>query len=164
MSTTLVLSVPHTGTRFVLRQLFDEHNNPDVVNWHINENIKLLGEKIAEFDQVIVPLRDPMQTALSWKRREERLGPRMDKLTRRLEILATFVDELKPWWIPIDTDDRDTHIGAINAGLGLDLDPGDWSRIGHFQKNQDAELTDDERELVQACLDKHQAFFGRWYP
>jgi len=153
----LVLSIMHGGTHFVKDHLLK--GCPVKYN-HIGEEPDAIAERSATLFPIFVPLRHPLSIALTWLRR----GQKVDWLPVPLELLATEIDALNPWYIPLDTPDRDSYIEAINSELSMNLDPQGWPLIGHDPHvDTRLELSEEQLSPIREVLERHSNFFGRWY-
>jgi len=127
---------------------------------HLGEEPEKMAKDIEELSPIFVPIRHPLSIARTWLRR----GCRMEWLPEALELLATEMDPINPWYVPIDTPDRDSYIDRINSTLGWGLDPAGWPLVGHNPVNSQMDLSKDQRDLLQLVFEKHSEFFSRWYP
>jgi len=151
----LVLSIPHTGTRFVKNHLLRGRVNRYA---HIGET--QMFEHIAKkYSPIFVPMRHPVETARSWHRKVRDI----QGLPALFDLLTTTVNDLAPWYVPIDSKDRDQNIACINVSLGWDLNPDSWPVIGADPYPGTRELDLNEYPEVQESIAKHLQFFSRWY-
>jgi hypothetical protein len=81
-------------------------------------------------------------------------------------MLATQIDELHPYYLPIDVPEfRDICIGIINQDFDWELDPKGWPIIGKggLEEYSDKELTNEHHAMLDPVIQEHSDFFGRWY-
>jgi len=127
---------------------------------HLGEEPGKMAKDIEELSPIFVPIRHPLSIARTWLRR----GDHVKWLPIALELLATEMDPINPWYIPLDTPDRDSYIEEINLALGWGLDPAGWPLIGHNPVNSEQELQEEHRDLLKPVLRKYEEFFRRWHP
>jgi len=156
-SRCLVLSVMHGGTQIVMHHLL---KGRPIRYYHLGEEPEKMAMDIKALPNIFVPVRHPLSIARTWLRR----GQRMEWLPEALELLATEMDPINPWYIPVDTPDRDSYVDSVNKALGWDLDPAGWPLIGHDPVNSERELQEEHISLLKPVLGKHEEFFRRWHP
>lgn len=127
----------HSGTRFLIDLFRREgfvHNNtpflvggPDiVVQVHFGQKNWQAFEELVE-DRgfpIVIPVRRLHSVFLSWEAR----GKNTDLLDERIGLMTEW-SERSPYWLPIDSDDRDEWLDEVRDGLGLKLET-DWPIIG----------------------------------
>jgi hypothetical protein len=120
-----VLSVPHTGTRFITEVL--RNAGLDVVQVHFNGMYApvIWENKVPP----IVPIRDKQATIDSWTRRD-RHDPPFDKTWQEME---EFVEDFEPLEIHIDNPARrEDDLKAISEQFGVPLEADFSVKVGHF--------------------------------
>ena len=148
----LVLSIEHSGTRFVKNHLLRGHwNRYQHLVPHQREYIERMP---GMYEFTFVPLRAPMEIARSWARK----GMSMKLLADRFEMLATMFDSQEPLWIPLDSPDREEYLEAARSATGLDLDPRGWPRVG---QDRSVPSYDEARALLQTA--KIKKFFSEGF-
>lgn len=153
----LILSIMHSGTHFIKDHLLKDR---PVKYHHIGEEVDDMLRKAEAEPNLLVPMRHPLATATTWKRRARP----MDWMPECFELLATVVAALDVWYIPLDVSDRDSYIDAINSSLGWNMDPAGWPLIGHLPQHRTWELDEADRDILIPVLEKHSEFWMRWYP
>ena len=129
-----VLSLPtvkHTGSNFVLSLLGGEYLN--IKRGYVGEGVYFdhlwphkrgLWKPLLDQMPCIVPLRHPDAVAGTWAARNRDLND-LIREWRELEWLSA---NYAPYFLPVDTSDRDQHLQRINEGLGLSLKT-DWEPV-----------------------------------
>ena len=156
MNRNLILSVEHSGTRFVRNHLLRGHVN----SYHhlVPAHRQFLEGLFSKYRNVFVPLRHPLQIAWSWARK----GLALQLLPGRFDFLASL-QQRSPIWVPVDASDRMNYIHEARRRTGLELDPGDWPKVGHDRANLGYRLTDDDLAIVRPAIERHAQFFERFY-
>lgn len=115
-------SIRHTGTRF-MRDLLKRQ---EFISRHIGE--KFLDDLEPHINNnIIIPMRKLNKVIHSWEKRQLNLN----ELHSAFSILADRYHD-RAFYLPIDADDRDERLKALNAKFGLDLTT-DWTLIGTAQ-------------------------------
>ena len=154
----VVVSVPHSGTQFVFKQLLGwlepEIRNParsadkhGKIWFHVDPDRLVELRSLTDYPW-IVPMRHPLRIGESWKGRHKRL----DRLVELLEIQRNFVHQFNPLYLPIDAANRQDFLTEINQRLGTELET-DWANFtstGHWDWLDEA-----EREMLMPYV--------RWY-
>lgn len=156
MKDNLILSVEHSGTRFVRNHLLRGHVN----SYHhlVPAHRQFLIGLIPQYRHVFVPLRHPLEIAWSWARKNMPL----QLLVGRFDFLAALA-QYSPIWIPVDALRRMNYIREAEQRTGMELNPGDWPKVGHDRSNLDYQLTDDDLKIVTPAINRHAGFFQRFY-
>jgi hypothetical protein len=153
----LVLSVEHSGTRFVKNHLLRGHERS---YYHLRPHYQdFLRTVVEKYQFVFVPLRHPLEIARSWSKR----GMSLEMLAERFDCLSEFFDSYDPLWIPVDSPIRDHFVEIARCRVGIDLDPGKWPLVGHEVAKADHRMTADELELIAPSIKRNQKFFERFY-
>jgi len=154
--TLLLASVYHTGTRFCRESLFRDFSfgsqaigsQAEATNIHIEPvHIKSLQHWLNTADHVVVPLRNPLLVAASWKAR----GMELAALEEQWQTMVDVVMPHDPIYLPIDHPDRCLYLEALNQRIGLDLTT-DWQPVGRRLPHEminDEPLTDNERQQAE---------------
>ena len=125
-----ILSVPHTGTRFLKDLLKAPHN-------HVTQaNVK---ERIRAKPIVCVPLRDPRKVWESWVTRHNSGTHSPDELyfeyERNWRLLEGY-DKLKHmYYLPVDHKDRELYLELMARVTNKDL-VTHWDPVGHEEPNK----------------------------
>jgi hypothetical protein len=153
----LILSVEHSGTRFVKNHLL----RGCLTRYHhlTPYHAAFIRQLIPRFDNLFVPMRNPFEVARSWARK----GMTLPLLPGRFDFLASLTN-YDPIWIPVDAQNRVDYIAEAVRRTGLQLDPGDWPKIGQDRSNMDYQMTDSELAIVLPTIQKHGDFFRQFYP
>ena len=143
----VLASVPHSGSRFVLKLL------PQPVFFrHVYEGESI--EQIVALSRaypVVVPLRHPLAVAQSWKDRGKPIAshPKHEPMVAMWRTLIDVVDPLYPRYLPIDVPDRDAYFAGLET---------DWVPVK--DSNPHVPLTDEDRAAVSELL--ADPFFARF--
>ncbi len=168
----LVASVHHTGTNFVMKDLLRSYklthasirvigDNPfHKTQLHIQKRYTSELAYWLPRSKVIVPIRHPVDVALSWKRRLKDLN----EMKAQFEMLLSVVDDYNPAYLPIDAMDRDWWLSQLNQRFSTNLSTN-WDVIGSKAqppaRHWKAQLTDDEYELASGIAS--WSFFDQFY-
>lgn len=146
------LSVMHTGSKFLFNHLLRdvkmewEHKhigaNEDVNGW--------LHER-----PCLVPMRHPEAVAVS---HYTRYGS-VDKMCHGFRQLVKFADPLGPYYLPLDTDDRQDYLDRINERFGLSLQTR-WPIIGSCWERK--ELPSSAQAQLDDLTLELSSFFGKF--
>lgn len=155
----LILSVEHSGTRFVKNHLL--HQNWSRYQHLVPHQREYIERMPGMYDFTFVPLRAPMEIARSWARKAKPMG----LLAERLEMLATMFEDEEPLWIPIDTPDRDEYVQRASEATGLDLDPRGWPKVGQDRTNNGIVSSGEKLKAlaVLPAICENLEFFNRFY-
>jgi hypothetical protein len=151
----LVASVPHSGSRFVLKLL-----GKPAFFWHVyqGESLEYITE-LGKFCPVVVPLRHPRAVAQSWVNRGKpiRTHAKHEAMCVMFRTLIDVVDKLKPLYLPVDVPNRDEYLSALK-GVAGELHTN-WEPVtdGLPQK---ALSEDDELAVSELLADPFFARFG----
>ena len=162
----VVASVHHTGTHFVVDELFKgwrhyamSYGNikgpigDGVTRIHIDKDQSIYLPRWMEHQPLVVPMRHPASVVESWLARDKPIEP----LLPQWEMLKTMVDPARPIYLPLDVPDRDRWLGELNGKLGLKLQT-DWPVIMSCGKS--AVLSDVHRAAVVEVM--ADGFFDRF--
>lgn len=78
---------------------------------------------IGRFPLIVIPLRDPAATALSWARRSEDFGHFVEQWRNLISL-----SEHDPLYVPIDRPDRQNYLDAVAGAIGAELST-DWAPV-----------------------------------
>ena len=154
----LVLSVEHSGTRFVKNTLLRGHSR--AYHHLVPKHRQFISQLRDKHEFVLVPLRHPMEIARSWARRGMNLG----HLALRFDMLRTMFEVKEPLWIPVDIEERDEYVEKAIKATGAKLTPAGWPRVGHERANEDYMMTEDEISTIMPAVERNLDFFERFYP
>ena len=87
------------------------HTEPD--------NVPLIREKAESEGPLILAMRHPVDVAKSWIKRSKTLDDTFKSMWRTLFGLKAEI--LDSFWLPVDVDDRDEYLKAIEKRVGLSL-------------------------------------------
>ena len=134
MNVIVLPAVQHTGSRFVNNDLLKDydpatfHEEPTgktVYHDHLGSNrVPSKFTKLLDKYPAIVPLRHPRRVFKSWIDRKQNIIDCIDEW----ENLLKYIDPYDPYYLPIDSIDRDIYLGWINKKL--EVSPVDWRPRG----------------------------------
>lgn len=149
-----VISVPHTGTRFMFGLLNCHHK-------HIYEDWTTLEEEVKDHI-IVVPLRDPKLVWQSWINwiqpnastlRAGDIVMRLKNFQNCWERLGELHCKHKVYYVPIDHPDRNKYIKILSTALQERIEP-DWSnKIGHYEPTQENKLWQETAEYPKIDWD-----------
>jgi len=114
-----VVSIPHTGTRFLLELL--KFNKGFVHVDHAQAKPRILDKQV-----VICPLRDPLKVWVSWHKRNES-REKFRYCWHRMNEL----DAVRPiFYFPVDVPQRDFYLSLLANMIGQELTTT-WEPVGH---------------------------------
>ena len=119
---TTVMSVPSTGTNFVLQLLRSHGIEVGAAHWKRNHD--------TPDGLIISPIRDPRAKWDTWVRANR--GPPFTGLVdfeyswSRLD--ACYLAHNDFYLLPVDSPDRDEYLARLSVRLGVELHT-DWSRV-----------------------------------
>ena len=122
-STVMVLSVPHTGTRFAKRVL---QQRCKVRPIHVTDSEEVIEQRLSECAFVVMPIRNPEDCWRGWYKRGRGDAEKFVAAWRAYQVWA---DRTDPMILPIDTPSRKDYLGQIEQALGTTL-PTDWQPVG----------------------------------
>ncbi len=132
-----VVSVPHTGSRFVLTLFTGERKL-----YHIGQEY---GPK-----PWIIPLRHPHAVGESWKGRDIAGGTLKGGRRKTIGLLAEMFGQLpEGLYLPVDSTNRQQFLDRINAELGTHIET-DWKY--REPSGPRATLTDVERAQLTGAV------------
>lgn len=132
----------------------DLPNGKCVYSRHIGER----DEHEADQEIKVIPLRRLDRIIVSWERREKDLSELKDRLDR----LLSKYDPQNPYYIPIDSPDRDRYWDIMNTDLNLEIVP-QWCVIS--EKDSMNATFDDikDKDTAQELINEYSGFFSRFY-
>jgi hypothetical protein len=161
----VIASVPHSGSHFAVETvgLPLRSRAPGGVAyanlWHVysGESLKYIKEN-AEGGMVVVPLRHPLAVAQSWANRGKPIAehPVHEPMIRLWRNLIEHVVPLKPYYLPVDIEKRETYLKRLGKALGREIKTT-WHRVSHHPVERAAQLFDDDIEAVLDLI-KHPFF------
>jgi hypothetical protein len=172
-------SIQHTGTHFVRTHHLGKYERLEISEpvprcwWrgdyvyqaHLMDGHMEYWPEILLKVPAIVPLRHPYLVFETWKRESAKGVPGREPeiLVRYWETLINEIDRYNPFYLPIDSPNREEYVGRINKVLRLDLSmrfPVIHSKQGTGELTpNDVEVNSITNELV----DRHKTFFERFY-
>jgi len=174
----LLLSIQHNGTQFTrylllsalkqlpLEQIPARLDPADKLRYdHIEERSFEYYAELARETLTVVPLRHPAEVVRSWSWRYgvERRKDMFDRLPDRYDWLVNHIDKANPYYLPVDSEQRDAWLGALRVATGLDL-VTDWAPLGHAQDRPDSQpVVPGERDLLDFIKTRYADFFNRFY-
>ena len=170
----IVPTIRNTGSHFVLRLLGKQHPaKADILTWrgldrmepdsvifdHVFPHQKHLFLPLIENNITIIPLRHPYLTQKSWSDRNHEKSD----LVGMWETMANDIAPLNPFFLPLDVDDRQDYLDALNDATGLGLKT-DWKPHGVKHNNFKLRYTDIEpTEKILALCEEIKPFLDRFY-
>lgn len=169
----IVPTVKHTGSHFIRDDLLRDYEKVPLKGPHsyIMENIEgvktkrkiseaalmdhLIYSKVQQFQKLITkdgnicitPLRHPKLVAKSWLDKGLELKPDFYQMWTSLIDLEQFLvkKDSKIYFLPLDVDDREDYLEALNEGTGLGLHTN-WEATGENAKLRYNDVT--YKELI----------------
>ena len=128
------------------------------MNRHVGE--KSLPQADPYIDNnLIIPLRRLDRVIVSWERR----GMELDWLGRLFGELIEKYDHRNPYYLPIDSDNRDNYLNKINEGMGTNFET-DWPVIASDKGSSNSEYNDIiNKEYANILINEYEWFFNRFY-
>ena len=149
----VVLSVPHSGTRFINRVIRRAGGDTNIVHAGTVER----ANELTEADVVVCAVRHPIHTYLSWKRRRRSLTL-LPKCFERLEAKEGALSVL---FLCVDGEKREQQLEAISEKTGLEL-LTDWTPFRGLDRQwRHRHLDAEETSAAEAIYSKHKALFLR---
>lgn len=111
MTHKIIVSVPHTGTRFLQKRFGIAHHVHTHSNW-----VKIMNE--IQDRQIVSPLRHPKDVWRSWCRR------------RHADDLTNWVSQFFIAWGNLHTLDQMYDIDFVCVDKGEDSRITDWQKVG----------------------------------
>lgn len=141
-----IASVHHTGTQFTEKILLDagygptdkpekggNKENNDYHRAHIAHSVQTeLKDWLERKFPLIVPLRHPVDVAMSWKARKKPIK----QMVAQFELLQELVLPYNPYLLPIDHDMRDIYFQVIRENIDANLKT-DWAIWKSKRKGSD---------------------------
>ena len=150
----VIVSVRHTGTRFVREHLID----CEYMNRHLGEKSLTQIDSLID-NNLIIPLRRLDRVIVSWERR----GMELDWLGRLFHELIEKYDHQNPYYLPIDSESRDDYLKALNEGMGTDFQT-DWPVVGSDKNSSQSSYKDIiNKEYANILINEFDQFFSRFY-
>lgn len=118
-----VVSIPHTGTRF-LREVLTTNSNHVGGGWQKKDNI-------FQMCHVFSPMRNPTAVWDSWMKRLGSGGRSLKQFNLCWEDLGRLDRCYPVHFIHLDLPDRDNELGAASELLGESLTANWASMVGH---------------------------------
>lgn len=160
-------TIQHTGTKFIASMFkyhqagFLEEDLGDTMHvGHISlgqiVNIEAL---LDEGLPVVIPLRHPYLVYESWIRRDKQIH----ELVTNWHLLVDRIDKYNPYYVAIDSRDREDMLDDVNRGLGLRLET-DWSPVNVVSNTYMMRPRDiDPPPVIIKLADDIKGFLGRFY-
>jgi hypothetical protein len=145
-------SVMHTGSKFLCTHLLRGFEG----QWqakHIDGESDIRW--LAAEKPCIIPMRNPRSVAVSHFTRYGDIG----RMCAGFRALAQDIDPLGPYYLPLDTDDRQDYLDKINDEFGLSLETR-WPIIGSCWEKK--ELSCEAQAQLDELIDELQPFFARF--
>lgn len=125
-----VPTIQHTGTHLIAKKfgpgyhwasMNEDTDRKAIFVGHISDGqLEFIKARLHDTPAVI-PLRHPYRVAESWTRR----GMDLTRLCRYFRLLVDEIDPFDPFYIAIDTPERDSQLEQVNQALNLSL-PTTW--------------------------------------
>lgn len=137
-----ILSVQHTGTRFLVHEL----NCPRAVEHTYPNNAKRVAKLIASRPTIVVPLRHPARVYESWVRRERRIH----ELAEQYAVMMSLSQKFDFKYVDVEAAGKDP-IGSNVGTAGIEITHGMITRVPpdildwYAEKLQDAVTLDELR-------------------
>lgn len=142
MADYFVMSVQHTGTRFLVDLL-------GCKGAHVQHIHGVEGEKL-EGKTMVVPLRHPRAIAESWHNRGKSC---LDLVDRFKELIEDYEGEYVV--LPIDNEEREANLAALGDYKT------NWKPIGHY--NGRSSWSPTFQEGYDLLIEKYGEWFGQYY-
>lgn len=163
-------TIPHTGSYLVADGLFGgfkrlglnskPENGCKYFDHLFLHKIDAWKGKMEAYPSII-PLRHPILTAVSWARRNRDLG----EMCVMWYVLVEQLDRYNPYYIPVDSPNRNDWLDRLNKGLRLDLSTN-WPIINSKHNTFEATIEDipeDNREQIERLCKNLDDFLSRFY-
>lgn len=167
----IVPTIRHSGSHFVVNLL--GYDIKQTFNWkqagkarpdslifdHISPHRIGIITGLVSKHLTIIPLRHPFLIEKSWDDRNKD----KEDLYQSFKTLINDIDPYEPFYLPLDTRDRETCLNAIRAATGLTL-ATDWMPQGVKHNNYDLRHKDVQPSLkMQEFYTEYRTFFDRFY-
>lgn len=96
----IVASVPHSGSRSLLKHLGEPFVSPDKL-WHFGYHDHLIKTHVGALH---IPLRHPVDIAVSWMNRNK-------EIAEMVRCMGVMVDYVHPLCVAYKTEDLDHKVG-----------------------------------------------------
>lgn len=162
----VVVSVHHTGTNLVYDQIlrafrpraggaeyFERGMPHGKLRIHCEGRFVETLERFLPFP-IVVPMRHPEAVFRSWKSRAKSVNA----LMMQYEMLKAFIAPAEPFYLPIDTPDRDEYLDKLSKLTGKHIHSR-WPVVSSCGKT--AELNDNEMNMVRSVMS--DGFFDPFY-
>lgn len=152
----LVVSVPHTATRFLVNLLGIPFNN-QFHTWRYHN--PACQAAMASGMLIAAPMRHPHEVWRSWFARGRwGRGDSERNFWLCFDNLHRWSQEHEFHWLPVDAEDRDEYLKALSGALGRPLST-DWRALGAMEgKRTDDGLMPDLSRLWD------YPFIRKFYP
>lgn len=165
-------TVCHTGSYFVVKHLFkgyeevlfnQKHTKGNVIYFdHMFPHKRDMIEKACDKYPVVIPIRHPKVCALSWENR----GRELDDMCQMFREMVNIYDKYNPFYIPLDTNKRESALNSINDQLVIKLTT-QWKPVHSRRENHEVRYTDKielkEGNLVNDLIQEIKPFLDRFY-
>lgn len=161
-------TVRHTGSHFIIG-LFGLDINK-AMSWkhggqgeyifdHIHPALSYRFMPLMEENTIVVPLRHPKVTAVSWRDRKKD----EQEMIECFDCLVEMIDPYEPHYLPVDSEQRDLWLKRLNFDLGLELET-DWEPRGVKQNNHSLRHQDVQASpAVESLCERIKPFLDRFY-
>ena len=122
-------TIQHSGTLFTRAlipfdpiSLVEKPREGDWLYWgHMHRDVagRDNWKKLVKRFPTIVPLRHPSLISESWKRREGEFEKESWRLKEEWKFLIDEIDPYNPYYLPIDSPQRQDYLDVINKDLGI---------------------------------------------
>lgn len=164
-----IQTIQHSGSRFVRRGLFGSYERVElgkpprghcVYFDHLHWDAKLdEWRKVLPLYPIVAPLRHPRRVFKSWEMR--RNSGTSHKESRRCQFewlqMIELVDKHNPYYVPVDSPDRDAFLARINEDLGFQFTT-DWMPQGigmhtYAMPLNTINLSDEDERFIESISD-----------
>ena len=169
VDTICVPTVRHSGSHFVVEGLLGRFQRRDVKQGavgpgayfdHLYPHKRALWEQLLGEYPAIAPLRHPVSVERSWLSRKMMVGEMIDEF----RLMVEFSERYDFHFVPLDAEDRDKYITAINNDMGLDLKTN-WGPVRSIYRNHELDWRKIEpSDDVANLLDEIGPFLQKFYP
>jgi len=163
-------TIQHSGTLFTRAlipfdplPLTDKPKEGDWIYWgHMHRDVagRDNWKELARQFPTIVPLRHPYLISESWNRRSVDNEKEPWRLREEWDFLINEIDKYDPYYLPIDSNNRQEYLDKINNDLNLNIRTR-WTPV-HSKKNTHG-LSINEVEIDQELINHIKPFIGRFY-
>jgi hypothetical protein len=175
-----ILSIPHTGTHFVLNLLGGHREN--LLDW-MNKVFEASGHEfyvshtylLPVFERVVdhgfnivMPMRHPITTVRSWRNWEAKSDIEhktelvKSKYVPRMYKNIITIDQLYDInYISVDSPNREQLLDDFNKKFGLNLST-EWKPLNSIGKHTE-DIPEELEEETLKLIKENPKFFGRFY-